>query len=160
MSDEQILQKCKENGEPVFHVCHAGLLDIAIPIINEEKTIGYIILGQIKKKAEFPFSELEKEYSSENFSRLSSIYENLPIFDERKINSVINVAVILAKHILLEKLMRPKSYKMLETAVNFINEHLSESLSVEYISKETHISKKFALQYISHSLRRYDKRIR
>jgi AraC-like DNA-binding protein len=30
---------------------------------------------------------------------------------------------------------------MLETAVNFINEHLSESLSVDYISKETHISK-------------------
>ena len=52
-SISNLLKKCKETKQTQKHVCHAGLIDIAIPIIYENSIIGYIILGQIKTEKTF-----------------------------------------------------------------------------------------------------------
>ena len=48
-SDMQLLEKCRDTRRMQMHVCHAGLVDIAVPIIYEEEILAYIILGQLKK---------------------------------------------------------------------------------------------------------------
>ena len=56
-SDKKILNQCKETKEATFHICPAGLIDLAVPIINEDTIIGYILLGQIKHKNELALNE-------------------------------------------------------------------------------------------------------
>ena len=43
-SDRELLEKCKESKKTEMHICHAGLIDIAIPLIYDNEIIGYIIL--------------------------------------------------------------------------------------------------------------------
>ena len=43
-SDKKLLLKCKETTSPQHHICRAGLMDIAVPIMQEKEIIGYIIL--------------------------------------------------------------------------------------------------------------------
>ncbi len=47
-SDVELLKKCKETKRIQKHVCYAGLMDIAIPIIHNFEIIGFIMIGQLK----------------------------------------------------------------------------------------------------------------
>ena len=43
----------------------------------------------------------------ENIEQLKKDYNDLPLFDKERIESVINVAVIVAKYLLLENIIKP-----------------------------------------------------
>ena len=58
LSDACLLEKCKKSRKPEMHVCHAGLVDIAVPILYEDTIIGYILFGQLK--ADTDFTSFEK----------------------------------------------------------------------------------------------------
>ena len=46
-SDLTAFEKCKNMENIFIYKCHAGLVEAAMPIKNNEKIIGYIMLGQI-----------------------------------------------------------------------------------------------------------------
>jgi len=52
-SDIELLKKCKESKKTQIHVCHAGLVDVAVPVNYDGEIIGYMILGQMKTNSDF-----------------------------------------------------------------------------------------------------------
>ena len=138
-SDIELLKKCKESKKIQQHVCHAGLMDIAIPILHDYEIIGFIIMGQIKFDENFEASNIKT--TDICIEQLKKDYNDLPLFDKERIESVIKVAVIVAKYLLLEKIIKPKRSINLENVVKFIKENLGEDLSVNSISRKTYISK-------------------
>lgn len=129
-SDLELLEKCKKNRKAQYHICHAGLVDVAVPISYENKIIGYLILGQMKKDR----TRTKPSACAADADKMNRFYEQLPLFDEKKINSVINIAVMLTKYILLEKMLYPVKNDVLAKAAQFINLHLSEPLDIKKIS--------------------------
>ena len=140
-SDKKILNKCKETGEATYHICPAGLIDLAVPIINEGTIIGYIILGQIKYKNEFELKESFFEQTSLSESVLRKAYDDLVLFGNDEIKSIINLATILAKYFLTEKIIKQNHLPALQTVVDFIDVNLEKNLTIAYIEKQTYISK-------------------
>ena len=138
-SDIELLKRCKESKKIEKHICHAGLLDVAIPIMHGFEIIGYILMGQLKYADNT--QKINEKTFKENFENITKEYKKLPLSNEDKIESVINIAVIVAKYLLLESIIKPKRSKNLETLVDFINKNLSEELSVDVISKQTYLSK-------------------
>ncbi len=138
--DYALLKECKEKKQPVSHICHAGLLDIAIPIIHNQSILGYIILGQLK--VDENFINIKQNLLSKNLDvdRLESLYKNLPIKNDSFIKSIINLATILAKHLLLENIVKPTNPSTLDTLVNFINDNINAPLSIEYIAQQNFVS--------------------
>ena len=140
-SDSELLYKCKNSKKTEIHVCHAGLIDIAIPILYDDEVIGYIVLGQMKKAPLFNEDiEILKDNSNKK-NELISTYDSLPSFDDEKINSIIKIASILAKHILLEKMLKPKIDKNIEIATKYIKDNFKSKLTVSTIASKTNISK-------------------
>ncbi len=139
--DKVLLERCKESKSAQMHVCHAGLIDIAVPIIYEDQTIGYIILGQMKKGNDFSRILKNVSHLPVDEAKLKQSFLLRPVFDEDKIKSISNLSVMLAKHILLENMLKPDFNPNIEKATSFINENLEKDLSIEYITKNTHISK-------------------
>ncbi len=140
-SDIDLLQKCKKSRKIQMHVCHAGLIDIVVPIIYKEEIIGYILLGQLKRDNDF--SSVEKYISkfSLNPEEIKEYYTTLSLFEYDKIQSVAALVSMLVKYIIIEKMLKLDFNKVVESAEAFIEENLSKSLSIELISKSTHISK-------------------
>ncbi len=138
--DYALLKECKEKKQPVSHICHAGLLDIAIPIMHNQSILGYIMLGQLKVDANF--KNIKQKLSSDGLDvdKLEVLYSNLPIKKEEFIKSIINLATILAKHLLLDNIVKPKNLSTLDTLVEFINENIHSPLSVEYIAQQNFVS--------------------
>ena len=138
--DYALLKECKEKKQPVSHICHAGLLDIAIPIMHNQSILGYIMLGQLK--IDDNFKDIKQKFTSDDLDvdKLEILYATLPIKNEEFIKSIINLATILAKHLLLENIVKPKNLSTLDTLVEFINENIHSPLSVEYIAQQNFVS--------------------
>lgn len=140
-SDIKLLEKCRQTGTSQTHICHAGLMDVGIPIIYGKDILGYIILGQMKHDGDF---EPLKEYIGKlglDPLEMKQYYDALPFFEHDRIRSIAEIAGMLAKHLLLENLLRPSSNANIEKAEIFIGENLSKNLSVKYISKSIGVSK-------------------
>ena len=138
--DFTLLKECKEKKRPVSHVCHAGLLDIAIPIMHNQAILGYIMLGQLKVDKNFQNIKQKLMDSDLDINKLEVLYDNLPIKTEECIKSIINLATILSKHLLLENIVKPKNSSTLNNIVQFINENIQSPLSLEYIAQQNFVS--------------------
>lgn len=163
-SDADLLKRCSESREVAMHVCHAGLVDVAVPIIYNDMIIGYVIFGQIKMKEDF--SHL-RAYISElglDEEKMSGFYSEIPIFSEDRIQSISNIAQMIVKHILLENMLRPDIDDNIQKAVSYINENLAGPLSVQGISKSVGVSKSALYrgfhEHFSCTVSRYINRVR
>lgn len=140
-SDIALLEACKHTGSLSMHVCHAGLLDAAIPIHYNDTIIGYIIFGRMKPDTDFASLERYIEKLGVDAREAGKAFRDIPFYDEDKIRSVSNIATLLVKYILLENLLLPPPNNAIDKAVAYIRENLDQELSIQNISRGTNISK-------------------
>lgn len=139
--DHALLSRCKEATQAVTHICHAGLVDIAVPILREQDILGYIIMGQIKETEDFSDQIPYLETLALDTAQMKELYHALPLFDAQRVRSIAAIAVMLSKYLLLENMLKPKSHQTLEKATTFIEAHLAEPLSAEQIAGEIGLSR-------------------
>lgn len=141
VSDKELLGRCKKSLKSEMHLCHAGLMDVAVPILYEKEIIGYLILGQMKGSKRFDETEGYLSAMGMDIKTMREYYSILPTFESEKMQSVANVAEMLAKFLLLENMMKLSFNPDIQNAVEYINENLCAPLSVEQITKNGNISK-------------------
>ncbi len=140
-SDEQLLEKSRKSKKNEMAICHAGLLNVVVPLLYEDMIIGYIIFGRMRATEEaLDISRLEGKAFAEN-PDLQKYYSEIPYFSGSKIESVSNIAIMLAKYILLQNMLKPTFASSVQRALEFINANLYEELSIAEISKKTNTSK-------------------
>ncbi len=140
-SDMELLEKCKKSKKTEMHICHAGLVNVAIPLLYDDVIIGYIIFGRMKPNTDFAAI---KNYISSlgiDAKKAEELYSDIPLFESDKIQSVSNIAIMLAKYILLKNMIRPDLSESMQKAVDYISENLEKDLSVKNISKSINVSK-------------------
>ncbi len=140
-ADIALLEKCRDTKTVQMHTCHAGLVDIAVPILYDNEIIGYIIFGQMKNSRDF--SPVLSYVSSIglDLKKMEGYFNELPLFDSDKIESISSIATMLVKYILLENMLKPCYDDSLQKAVSYISENLSQNISIYTLSKSTGVSK-------------------
>lgn len=140
-SDRELLERCKKEEGPVMHICHAGLVDLALPIMHEKKIIAYLLLGQMRVEKSFPVLQKKALFSDEDILELQKLYDELSLFDKKRIESISNVAMMMVKYILFENMLTPKYDPAFDRALTFINENLENNLTISKISNAALIPK-------------------
>lgn len=140
-SDKCLFDACKKSKRAEMRVCHAGLMDIAIPIIYQNVIIAYVIMGQMKVAT--AFSEIEAYIASLGLDtkKQQSVYDEIPLYGKEQLQSIANIAVMLTRYILLENIVTPSLSDNIKNAEQFIDENLQGELTILSISKGTNISK-------------------
>ncbi|MBE6739612.1 MAG: AraC family transcriptional regulator [Ruminococcaceae bacterium] len=140
-SDNIILERCRESKKIEIHTCHAGLVDIAVPLISNEKVIAFIILGQIKNEVDF--EEILNKTKGLNCDKalLEEGYLSIREFDFKKINSVANIALMLAEHILINNMLEPLLDTTVKKSIEYINKNICKNITVKSICDEINVSK-------------------
>lgn len=139
-SDLTLMKQCQTEKKLVMHICHAGLLDIAVPILYEDSILGYIMFGQIRTGMEFPGIKEKILHRHLNMEEMEEYYGKLRYIDDERIRSIASIAEILARHIMLENMMKPVLYSGIERAAAYIQANLYRSLSICDICAHTHLS--------------------
>lgn len=140
-SDVELLEKCRETKKPQIHICHAGLIDAVAPILYNDVIIGYIIFGEMRSNTDF--SEIKNHLSSLGLhsAEMKKYYYEIPLFDSDRIKSVSNIIIMLIKYLLLENMLKPNFDDRIQRVITYINENLTEKLTIQEISKNANISK-------------------
>lgn len=139
--DMELLDKCRQTKKAQMHICHAGLIDVAVPILYNDESLGYIILGQMKNQTDFGEIKKRIEKYSVDILKTEEHYEALLYFDYDRIESIAKIAIILTKYIMLENMLKPATGKNIEAVASFIENNLNKNLTVDFISKNVNISK-------------------
>lgn len=140
-SDISLLEKCRKSKKMESHICHVGLIDFAVPILYNDTIVCFLIFGQMKRDNNF--INIEKNISNLKIdsTEMQHYYKQLPKYDESRIQSIANIAVILSKYIILGDMLKPQVSETLDRILEFINENLATPLSIQDICKKTNVSK-------------------
>ena len=139
-SDMALLKRCRESGKAQSHICHAGVMDAALPIGKDGGIIGYILIGRTRVA---DFSEIEPRLSwlSEDRSVLQEQYEQLQTYNDRQIHSKFELASMIVSFILTNEIIRSEENAFAKLAKDYVNGHLCESLSVGTLCRSLGVSK-------------------
>lgn len=139
-SDMALLKRCRESGKAQSHICHAGVMDAALPIGKDGGIIGYILIGRTRVA---DFSEIEPRLSwlSEDRSVLQEQYEQLQTYNDRQIHSMFELASMIVSFILTNEIIRSEENAFVKLAKDYVNGHLCESLSVGTLCRSLGVSK-------------------
>ncbi|MBQ4088076.1 MAG: PocR ligand-binding domain-containing protein [Clostridia bacterium] len=140
-SDSCLLKKSRESKQVEMHVCHSGLVDVSVPVLYHDTIIGYLIFGQFRIDTDFSAAEEYLQKLGLDKVEMREYYSEIEVWSTEQITSISNIAQMLVKHILLEKMLKPDLDESLEKVVAYINENLERRISVQSLSKHTNISK-------------------
>jgi len=122
LSDEALLEKCKKSRHPETDVCHIGLPEIGVPVIKNGNVLGYVLIGRLRgdKSCEAVKDRAQAlGISSESFG---AQYGELMLYDDKKLESTVNVISAMTELILSENMMREEHSKY--SHYNYIGSHI------------------------------------
>ncbi len=139
-SDQALIALCQQTKKPARHFCHAGVMDAVIPILKENQLIGYILLGRMRVLA---FEEIQNRLSwlPHADQALQTMYEELPTYGERQLQSLFKLASVLVSFLLTEHIVHAEDDAFVKQVEKHIDAHLSEPLSVELLCRAFGLSK-------------------
>lgn len=130
--DNELIEKCKRSGKMEYHICHAGLCDMAMPIIKDDEIVAYVLMGRIRLK---DYLQVQKYNFSDD--ELNRLFYEIPVLSKEQIEALAD----LMGYIIFENAIHIERDKTIDKITAYIKENLKEPLSVEYLCKNFAISK-------------------
>ena len=127
-------EKCDSRGgleavrlnKPYMYLCHYNIVDVAIPIIVDDKYIGAIMAGQIKLPENEETGNLEqiitgnsKSLNSDKFNLLKDQYDGLPILSYDEISTACDMLFSLSTYIVEEAMDKNLIAEMYNKALSY-----------------------------------------
>lgn len=150
----------EEYREPFFFECHMGIRELVIPLINEDKLIGILFVGQCRIEGESMQKNVAQgvERLGGSSAKFIALYEQLPVV---KRENLLNIGKILSHYfdmkIINSELIMPsvKSEKegSLATRIwNYVNSNYNRDISTKTIATEffvnpSYVSRNFRQKY-------------
>ena len=126
--DMILLDRCEKSRVVERHTCHAGLCDLAMPVMKDGIIVGFLLMGRIRSP-QSPTGSADGE--------LAPLYRQIPVFTEEKILSLVD----LLPQILFESTVVLEPDTLLRQAETYIDRNLQAELSIEGLCEALHVSK-------------------
>ena len=127
------------------YTCHAGLMEMIMPIIYEDVLIAYIQIGQFRD-AEHRYSVADKlpriaEQYGFSSEQLLVLYDELPLVSEQRLHSLCHIVDILVKSFWQDGLITYNRSMLSIKIERYIDEQLGEKIGFNEICNEFFLSK-------------------
>ena len=147
-SDTELLKKCQLSKQPEIHICHAGLVDMAVPVVKGSSVLGYILLGRIRTSEGFDTIYPRIRWVEADYDSMRQDYLNLVCYNDAQITSTVNVVTTITSFILLNHMMKEEFSLETTRIVHYIDGHLGEKLTVDTLCRALHLSRNSLYEHI------------
>ncbi len=144
--DKKLIAECNKSLKPITAKCHAGLVDTAMPILYKDKTLGFILFGQIQdesvphQETEQLLTKLSKKLSIP-YEQLSSAHTMLKQLSPEAVQSTANILYYATLQLLFNKTIDLREHTPIDRISEYLLANLHNPLSVSIICEEFKISK-------------------
>ncbi|MCL2878699.1 MAG: PocR ligand-binding domain-containing protein [Treponema sp.] len=143
--DEYAFQQAAKRKTPYIYQCHAGLTEIAAPVITSENIqIGYVMIGQARPpgdKSEAMWKNLGKKASYPVTDTLKYLYSELPVLDRKRAEACTVILQALATNAWYDNYYRFQKEPLSSKVSHYIIQNLDREISVNDIAREFKIGK-------------------
>ena len=148
-----ICERCDSRGgleavrskSAYIYLCHAGLVDLAVPIVYNETYLGAFMAGQVQLSKQEDISRLETIYYNKSSASLKNDnqkpYSKLPVMTLNEIIAKSNVLSFICKLMLENEIIKSSNKKLVSTGMegipqktDYSNNHILKPI-YEYIDK-------------------------
>lgn len=137
-SDLRLLQKCQTSRKTEYHICHAGIMDAVVPVIQSDCIIGYVMIGRIRAA---DFDESKINWMGADYRKMQTMYEEITAYDETQIGCMLELAAMTVSFLLTNQILNPKLDAFFMRVSDYVDKHLSEKLSIEQLCRDLNVSK-------------------
>ncbi len=137
-SDHRLFELCAKTGAPQTHHCHAGFVDMCVPVCKDGTPLGYLIMGRMRTSKE-PNGALLSQFPHPEKAR--ELYLALPLYTKERAAAVVNLATILVSYILGENLILAQNSAEAARLSSYIEQNIATPLSTKQICHDMHLSK-------------------
>lgn len=136
---------CDKTRKPYIYKCHMNLSEAIAPIIENNIIIGYMMIGQILSTtaADDVIKQAQKTAEKHNLDLnllLSGLHEMKTVNNDF-IYSLINMASMCACYLYCNKIIKDHSDVLTHQLCSYIENHLSDELSLKILCKELCLSR-------------------
>lgn len=102
LSNKHAIELALAAKKPSIYICHAGLVNIEIPLIYENQCVGAITAGQVLCSEEniYPEDEIASEINWLSDPELASYYSEIEIMDQKKIEATTTALSNLTNYVI------------------------------------------------------------
>ncbi|MDN4073010.1 sensor histidine kinase [Fictibacillus terranigra] len=104
LSDRKVGQLAAQHGKPIVHHCHAGLVDIAAPLVLDGRHLGSVLCGQVLVDGH---DEQRIEHIRDNFKQLlidqdflQKYFDEIKFVSKRRIEAAAEMLQLVANYII------------------------------------------------------------
>ena len=140
----KIAQKTKK---PIIYECHAGLLDMIFPLVQNNIVVGYITMGQVSNNSDMDYI---KKHLRSYFSTVAPLTNDLinasnqVIYKStRQINAATKLLELSINYILKNRLITPSARQLFDDLTSYIENNIETDLSINEICKELNVSRTY-----------------
>ena len=142
--DAEACKRCKKTKTFTLYRCHAGLIEATTPIMADGNIVGYVMFGQttdIPDQEKFTEIVVEKCKKYAPVEELRELSKGVKYTDHETLNAAAQILEVCANYIQLKDLVRPSELQLVDCIDKFIDDHLSEDISVERLCHEFNASR-------------------
>ncbi len=137
-NDSAAFEKVKATGEICVYKCRRGLYEAVAPIYHYGTLSGYLMMGQIRDTSE---SSLEYITSKANDilndkQKAEELALTVNAIDKGKIDSYINVMVLLAEYLTGTNRLFTHNKKLPQLIKEYINKNYQDKISLSILSQK------------------------
>ena len=135
----RLLERCKNSKKLEMQICHAGLVEIVVPILHGDDVVGYIMLGHIKPDDSGEATDYISDLPIDKITA-TELYNGLQSYAQEKLDSILVMADMFVKYIVTERFVKTKESPEFEAVRCYIYDNLDKKLTAARIARDTHLS--------------------
>ena len=127
-----------------MYKCHIGLIEAVTPLFRNNVPIGYLMFGQLTdiKEKDKLYENILKECSAYTDEKtLKKLTKKIKYKSAEQIFAVAKMLDVYASYIQLKEMIRLPEAQLIAGVEQFIDEHMSENISVGRLCREFNISR-------------------
>lgn len=143
-SDENAFEKCRQTQKLCIVKCHAGLIEASVPMIEDGRIIGYMMLGRItdkKNKVELVGAVLSRCREYSHGAEIEEKIKKIKYRNEKQIQAAAKILEACCEYVKLRRMVQPSGKMLIDTLESYIEAHIGEEITVEEICSELEISR-------------------
>lgn len=138
-----------------IYTCHAGLTEVLVPIILDDKILGYFIMGKFLQEPASPVLWEKLKVNISDFvgelKDLENAFYKLKVMGVEEIEAAAYCMDMCAKYIFVSDMISIQGPKIVSDIKAYVSEHLAEDISISTLSEKLNFSK----SYLSHLIKEY-----
>lgn len=142
-SDHLAFDRCDQTGERYVYHCHMGLVEVATPLVEHGRIIGYLLQGQFSDCAPAMLTDRQRhraEAAGLDGEQLQQLLSQVAFRDRAYVQSLSQLAEMCACYLWLNDIVSVRSSRLAYGIEQYIADHLADDLSVETLSRAFSLS--------------------